>query len=130
VNLPNWICEFEQLERLELTYCGKEFPSLERLPNLKFLKLRQCHDVIDLGIGSSQKPGGFPRLETLVLKYMAQLQSMTCPSCEGGVLKEGTLSNLCVLKIQGCPALKKLPVGMDKLPKLRIYGDGWCKNLI
>jgi len=123
VDLPNWICEFEQLERLELTVCGKELPSLERLPKLKFLKLTECDDVIDLGIGSSQKPGGFPRLETLVLKEMVQLQSMTCPSCEGGVLKEGTLSNLCVLKIQGCPALKKLPVGMDKLPKLRIYGE-------
>jgi Leucine-rich repeat (LRR) protein len=122
VNLPNWICEFEELERLELTNCGEELPSLESLPNLKFLKLEECNGVNNLGIGSSQKPGGFPRLETLVLKYMAQLQSMTCPSCEGGVLKEGTLSNLCVLKIQRCPALKKLPVGMDKLPKLRIYG--------
>jgi hypothetical protein len=131
VNLPNWICEFQQLERLELFYCFEVegLPSLERLPNLKFLKLEDCETVKDLGIGSS---GGFPMLEILVLNLMEQLQSLTGPSWEGGVLKEGTLGKLRVIKIRSCPALKKLPMGIEKLPSLTaLYGGvRWWENII
>jgi len=134
VNLPNWICEFQQLERLELLECSEveELPSLERLPNLKILKLHWCERVKDLGIGSSGDPGGFPMLEILVLKHMNQLQSLTGPSCEGGMLKEGTLPKLRVLKISRCPALKKLPMGIEKLPGLiALYGgERWWKSII
>jgi hypothetical protein len=54
------------------------------------------------------------------------------PSCEEGVLKEGTLPKLRVLKIFDCPALKKLPMGMEKLPNLTaLYGqESWWENVI
>lgn len=134
LNLPNSIDKLHQLERLDLYECSEveELPSLERLPNLKFLRLIRCDKVKNLGIGNSRDPGAFPMLEMLVLKEMAELQSLTGPSCEGGALKEGTLLNLRVLKIFDCPALRKLPRGIEKLPNLKaLYGrGGWWENMI
>lgn len=133
LNLPNSIDKLHQLERLDLYRCSEveELSSLERLPNLKFLKLDECDKVKNLGIGNSRDPGAFPKLEMLVLKDMAELQSLTGPSCEGGALKEGALLKLRVLKIFGCSALRKLPRGIEKLPNLiALYGqEGWWENM-
>jgi len=134
LNLPNSIVKLHQLERLDLFRCSEleELSSLERLPNLKFLRLDECNKVKNLGIGNSRDPGAFPMLEMLVLKSMPELQSLTGPSCEGGALKEGTLLKLRVLKIVGCPALRKLPRGIEKLPNLiALYGEEeWWGNMI
>jgi disease resistance protein RPS2 len=126
--LPNWICEFQQLQRLELDCCEnvKELPPLERLPYLKFLKLRKYSNVRDLGIGSFGKRSGFPKLEMLHLSEMPKLRSI-------GVLVEETLPNLHVLKIKKCPLLRKLPMGLEKLPNLRaLYGYkiSWWEKII
>jgi len=97
VHLPNWICGFQLLERLELdgSYNVTELPALEKLSQLKFLKLRNYRNVRDLGIGISGNSIGFPRLKMLHLSNMSKLRSMA----EEGVLKQGTLLNLHVLKI-------------------------------
>ena len=50
-----------------------------------------------------------------------------------GVLEEGTLPKLRVLKIKKCPLLKKLPIGMEKLPNLSaLYGHriSWWDKII
>lgn len=128
VKLPKWMCDFQQLERLELDGSDnvKELPPLERLPTLKFLKLRNYSSVRDLGIGSSVNSGGFPMLEVMHLSNMTKLRSLA----EEGVLKRGTLLKLRVLKIQKCVVLRKLPKGMEKLDHLIIYGHkSWWEQI-
>lgn len=128
VKLPKWMCDFQQLERLELDGSDnvKELPPLERLSTLKFLKLRNYSSVRDLGIGSSGNSGGFPMLETMHLSSMTKLRSIA----EEGVLKRGTLLKLRVLKIQKCVVLRKLPIGMEKLDHLIIYGHkSWWEQI-
>lgn len=130
VKFSNWICHFEQLERLELDGSDnvKELPPFEMLSNLKFLKLRNYSEVRDLRIGNSGNLDGFPRLEMLHLSNLRKLRSMA----EEGVLKEGTLLKLHVLKITKCPMLRKLPKGMEKLPMLTaLYGHkSWWDNIV
>lgn len=124
--LPNWICEFQKLERLELDSCEnvKELPLLGGLPCLKFLKLRKYSNVRDLEIGSC----GFPKLEMLHLSEIPKLRSIA-----RGVLEEAALPKLRVLKIKKCPLVRKLPIGLEKLPNFKaLYGHkiSWWEKLI
>lgn len=133
--LPNWICEFQKLERLELDSCEnvKELPLLGGLPCLKFLKLRKYSNVRDLEIGSCGRDleirsRGFPKLEMLHLSEIPKLRSIG-----RGVLEEAALPNLRVLKIKKCPLLRKLPIGLEKLPHFKaLYGHkiSWWEKLI
>lgn len=121
--LPNWICKFQQLERLELDSCEnvKELPPLEDLPCLKFLKLRKYSSVRNLEIRSR----GFPKLEMLHLSDMPKMRSID-------VLVEEALPKLRVLKIKKCPLLRKLPKGLEKLPDFKaIYGHkiSWWEKI-
>lgn len=123
--LPNWICDFQQLERLELDSCEnvKELPLLGRLPCLKFLKLRKYSNVRDLEIGSD----GFPELEMLHLSEIPKLRSIG-----KGAFVEESLPKLRVLKIKKCPLLRKLPIGLEKLPNFKaLYGHkiSWWEKL-
>jgi len=129
VKLPQWVCGFQQLERLELDGSDhvKKLPPLERLSTLKFLKLRNYSSVRDLGIGSSGNSAGFPMLEMLHLSNMSKLRSIA----EEGVLKGETLLHLRVLKIKKCVVLRKLPKGMEKLVNLTVYGHrSWWEQII
>lgn len=69
IKLPNCICNFEQLEKLNLYDCYQlsELPPLERLPNLKVLSLRMCIKLRELRIGMWGSASGFPMLENLHL---------------------------------------------------------------
>jgi hypothetical protein len=128
-SLPNWICDFGELERLELIGCDQltDLPPLERLPKLKFLKFKDCSRVKYLGIGSSSTPGGFPMLERLDLIDMFYLEGMV--SLSSNVLIKGTLPILRVLKIKMCPKLKTLPMGLESLPNLiALIGEEWWWN--
>jgi len=87
---------------------------LERVPNLKALWVVNCRGLKELGIGNSHK---FSILEELVLKFLHNLESIG-GALNNGVWNESTLPRLRILAIYGCPKLKRLPVGMDKLPKL------------
>lgn len=64
-------------------------------------------------MGGFGNPGGFPMLEMLILNDMGKLQSLV-GSSEGGIIEEGILSKLTVLKILECPALRKLQVTQFK----------------
>lgn len=125
--LPDWICEFEQLKRLELDSCGnknvEKLPFLGGLPCLKFLKVRKYSHVRDLEIRSR----GFPKLEMLHLSEIPKLKSIG-----ERVLEEAALPNLRVLKIKKCPLLRKLPIGLEKLPNFKaLYGHkmSWWEKL-
>lgn len=120
LNLPN--CKFEHLEMVRLDDCRniRELTPLERLPNLKILKLRQCSELRELGIGSGGSvagTGGYQRLQKLVLTGLENLESL-CGASKRGVWDERTLPHLRVLKISECPSLKRLPTGMEKLQNL------------
>lgn len=132
--LPKCICEFQQLERLELDSCDnvKELPLLGRLPCLKFLKLRKYSNVRDLEIFSEERDleiGScrFPKLEMLHLSEIPKLRSIG-----KGALVEVALPKLRVLKIKKCPLLRKLPIGLEKLPNFKaLYGHkiSWWEKL-
>lgn len=131
--LPNFICEFQQLERLEFIDCSKltKLCSLEKLPKLKYLKLKKCTELTGLEIGSSGTPNGFPMLQRLDLIGMSKLHSLVTPALYGSVLIQGTLPKLLVLKIIGCLKLKRLPNGMERLSSLEtiIGEDSWWKGI-
>jgi len=113
--LPKWICEFQQLERLELDswHNVKKLPPLESLPNLKFLKLSKHPTVKDLGIGDHGLENGFPKLEMLHLSDIPKLVKI-------GVLEEGILPHLHLLKVKKCPRLKNSLGGVERLKRPRM----------
>jgi hypothetical protein len=79
----------------------RELSPLERLPNLKCLKLDAlCSNLKELGIGNSGRAIGFLMLEKLVIEDLPKLESIAGPS-NNGVWNETILPNLCVLAIQG-----------------------------
>jgi hypothetical protein len=120
ISLPNCICDFEQLEKLNLYDCYQlaQLPPLERLPNLRVLSLRMCTKLRELKIGTWASASGFPLLESLHLQDLPLLESMTTSS-SNVFWNEEAMPVLQFLKISRCPLLKKLPNGLEKLPKLR-----------
>jgi disease resistance protein RPS2 len=132
-SLPDYTCKFRHLENIALVECHhlRELSPLERLPNLKVLLLYDCKGLKELGIGNSGRSSGFLMLQKLVLLHLLNLESIAGPS-NNGVWSESTLSRLRVLRISECPNLKRLPVGMDKLPNLiTIFGEvNWWHQII
>jgi len=113
---PDYICNFQHLEDITLVSCHqlRELSPLERVPNLKALRVTYCSGLKELGIGNSS---GFVMLDRLFLAALNDLESIG-GALNNGVWNESTLPRLRILAIYGCPKLKRLPVGMDKLPKL------------
>ncbi|KAK1293396.1 Disease resistance protein RPP8 [Acorus calamus] len=86
------------------------FPVLERLPNLRKLHLNaRSH----LGKRMVCTTGGFPRLESLIL---AQLQEL-----EEWVVEGGAMPRLGRLTILACQKMKSLPDGLRYLKTLREF---------
>lgn len=75
------------------------------------------------------KRGDFPVLETLFLYSLSKLCSISGPF---GLPNEGTLFKLENLSIRRCPLLRRLPLGIEKLPNLKkISGElDWWQNII
>jgi hypothetical protein len=133
LSLPN--CKFEHLEMVHLYRCTymKDLSCLEWLPNLKLLKLKNCSNLGELGIGSPGRVrSGYLMLQKLVLKNLEMLESLAGPS-NTGLWDERTLPHLRVLKIRSCLSLKRFPNGMEKLSNLCAiigYSIDWWKSVI
>jgi len=125
-SLLDYICKFQHLKEIALSGCHqlRELSPLERVPNLKDLWVVNYRGLKELGIGNSH---GFSMLEELVLKSLHNLESIG-GALNNGVWNESTLPRQCILAIRGCWELKRLPVGMDKLPnlsKILAHKDQW-----
>lgn len=92
INLPNSICQLQNLGSLCLTACDqlKELPTLE--------------------IGSESTRGCFPMLKNMELRDLSKLESMI------GSSNERTLSKLERLHIEGCLFGDKLQLEAEELP--------------
>jgi disease resistance protein RPS2 len=108
LSLPNYICKFQNLEELQLLNC----PELRELPVLE--------------IGSDSASDSFPMLKKLLLWELDKLESIA------NVLNGGAMSKLQYFEISGCPLLKRLPIGIEKLCNLKeISGEkDWWSNII
>lgn len=129
-SLPDYIYNFQHLQGIWLRGCHqlRELSPLGRVPNLKAVCLTNCRGLKELGKGNS---GGFLMLEKLVLFQLWDLESIGGAS-DNGVWNESTLPRLRRLLLEQCPKSKRLPMGMDKLPKLnRIFArKNWWNEII
>lgn len=82
--------------------------TLEKLPNLRILKLKQSAYVGKEMVCSS---GGFPQLQFLKLSFMNSVRTWR--------IEEGALSNLRRLEIVECKYLKIVPRGLWPVTSLR-----------
>ncbi|GMY26838.1 disease resistance protein RPM1-like [Fagus crenata] len=109
--LPHWIPSLHGLVRLYLKWSRlKDDPIvfLQHLPNLVHLELLQVYE----GDSLCFRTGGFKKLKVLGLDKFSELRSM---QVEAGVMP-------CVEKliIQRCTLLKKVPIGIEYLTKLKV----------
>eukprot|EP01018_Ginkgo_biloba_P006646 Gb_37091 [translate_table: standard] len=74
VRLPDWICEFQNLQWIWLQSFQqlKELPDFGRLPSFRKLWLGGCHKLEELGVGFGMA-GAFPMLEELRLCLLPSL---------------------------------------------------------
>ena len=92
------------LAKLELRFAELEedpMPTLEKLPNLKILRLLQNSFE---GKDMDCSEGGFPLLQYLFLDHLYYLEEWR--------VEKGALPNLCQLKINYCNRLKTIPDGL------------------
>lgn len=109
--LPHWIPSLHGLVRLYLKWSRlKDDPIvfLQHLPNLVHLELLQVYE----GDSLCFRTGGFKKLKVLGLDKFSELRSM---QVEAGAMP-------CVEKliIQRCTLLKKVPIGIEYLTKLKV----------
>ena len=83
-------------------------PTLEKLPNLKILRLL---DVSFKGMDMVCSEGGFPLLQYLLLDTLYYLEEWR--------VEEGAMPSLSQLKISYCGKLKTIPDGMRFVTTLR-----------
>ncbi|CAA7400479.1 unnamed protein product [Spirodela intermedia] len=95
--------------KLSWTFLGQDsIAALEKLPELTYLYL---------GAGSYEgnemicSPGGFPKLESLVLNSLKKL--------ERWVIEAGAMPRLRSLEIYGCTKLAMLPEGLQQMAALK-----------
>ncbi|KAG2724913.1 hypothetical protein I3760_01G040300 [Carya illinoinensis] len=103
--LPGKISPHQDLAQLTLylTYLEEDpMPTLEKFPNLKILHLR-----LNAYTGTKMicSVGGFPQLQSLILAYLANLEEWE--------VQEGSMPNLCHLKIEYCKKLRMVPNGFQ-----------------
>lgn len=121
------LLKLESLVILNCPFTKKLLPQVEKLPNFKKVFIGWCDDLTELVLVF--KSGDFPVLESLYLDSLSKLESMTGPI---GLWNEGTLPKMERLVITGCPLLRRLPSGIEKMPNLkRIIGEkDWWQNII
>jgi hypothetical protein len=115
---PNWfssVALYTCLQTLHLDDCGEwqALPSLERLPFLTKLKLRNMSKVTQVSI---------PPLEELMLIEMTKLERCSCNSVRD------LNSSLRVLMIERCDVLKAFPL-FESCKKFRIEHKSWLSGL-
>ena len=101
---------------LELRYRNAEqnpMVTLEKLPNLRFLRLSLCSSMLKKMVCTS---GGFQQLETLRLWGLKELEEL--------IAEEGAMPDLKDLVIDTCPKMKRLSHGLlqrKNLQHLKLY---------
>ncbi|VAI40389.1 unnamed protein product [Triticum turgidum subsp. durum] len=112
---PSWLANSISLQTLHIEGCGKLeiLPSFEQLPFLRKLKLTEMPSMTEVSI---------PSLEELVLIQMPKLERFSCMSTRD------LNSNLRVLKIQRCPAMKIFPL-FESSQKFKIEQKSWLPSL-
>nr|UBY07020.1 NBS-LRR disease resistance protein [Dasypyrum villosum] len=112
---PIWLASVTSLQTLHIEGCGKLeiLPSFEQLPFLRKLKLMKLPSMTEISI---------PSLEELVLIQTPKLERFSCISVRD------LSSNLRVLKIKKCPAVKIFPLFESSL-KFKIEQKSWLPSL-
>jgi hypothetical protein len=89
------------------------------------MRIEGCRELREIEVGS----GGFPMLESLYMQGCWNLESIVGPH---DVWNEKTMPKLQYLHIVGCPLVRRLPRGIEKLSKLqKIIGEvEWWQKLI
>ena len=99
---------------LELRYRNAEqnpMVTLEKLPNLRFLRLSLCSSMLKKMVCTS---GGFQQLETLKLWNLKELKEL--------IVEEGAMPDLKDLVIDTCPKMKRLSHGLLQRKNLQNLG--------
>ncbi|XP_037422783.1 uncharacterized protein LOC119287352 isoform X1 [Triticum dicoccoides] len=112
---PIWLASVTSLQTLHIEGCGKleMLTSIEQLPFLRKLKLMKLPSMTEMSI---------PSLVELVLIQMPKLERFSCISTRD------LSSDLRVLKIKKCPAVKIFPLFESSL-KFKIEQKSWLPSL-
>ncbi|XP_058114364.1 probable disease resistance protein At1g58602 [Magnolia sinica] len=81
--------------------------TLEKLKNLRILRLYGSFEGVEMACSAQ----GFPRLESLHLQFLPQLEEWR--------VEEGAMPSLLHLKIKNCRRLNQLPGGLQHLTSLK-----------
>lgn len=97
---------------------------IDKLPNLGQIRIHSC-GLTELEIGN----GGFSMLDSFCLQNCENLGDLVG---QPDVWSDKTMPKLRVLTILGCPLLRRLPMGIEKLSNLKhISGEiEWWEKLI
>ncbi|KAK5786815.1 hypothetical protein PVK06_041461 [Gossypium arboreum] len=115
--LPEYHYLSSNLAYIKLRRCKLEedpMPTLEKLPYLRMLDL---HEEAFIGKEMSCRAQGFPKLESLSLTGLNNLEEWK--------VGEGAMPSLQRLKIQGCRHLRKLPDGLRFIATLQELKIRW-----
>ncbi|XP_052152663.1 disease resistance protein RGA2-like, partial [Oryza glaberrima] len=114
---PSWLAaaSLTSLQALCLESCGQWqiLPSLERLPFLRKMELRNMESLFEIPI---------PLLEELMLFDMPKLERCSCTSVMN------LNDNLRVLMIESCPVLKAFPL-FENCQQFKIERSPWLSHL-
>ncbi|GLJ19482.1 hypothetical protein SUGI_0351760 [Cryptomeria japonica] len=115
---PSWVCTLTNLRQLILLSCVcSDYPALEAMPNLIELRLygnESCREV-PKAFGRSS---GFSKLRLLEILDFPLLEEL--PD-----LEDGAMAVLKIFGLIGCPRVKKVPEGLDRLRGLKELSYGF-----
>ncbi|GLJ15046.1 hypothetical protein SUGI_0245800 [Cryptomeria japonica] len=118
--VPVWICGLVNLRELMLLWCEcSDYPELQGMPNLEKLVLTEGNSVnnnrrcrqFPRAFGKS---GAFPRLRSFQIKYFEKLEKF--PN-----LEEEAMACLEEFYLVGCPRVKKMGEGWERLKSLKRF---------
>ncbi|CAL5444917.1 unnamed protein product [Camellia sinensis] len=112
---------FPNLIKLTLSGCELEedpMPTLERLPNIQYLRLSAGAFEGDKMVCSAN---GFPQLKTLYLSFLMHLKEWE--------VEKGAMPNLSALEIEFCRGLEMVPEGLRFIATLQQFTiKNACEN--
>ncbi|XP_068639184.1 disease resistance protein At4g27190-like [Aristolochia californica] len=110
---------FQNLQQMSLYECNSmkvlfSAGLCRSLQQLEQLKIRDCYRMEEVITWAGEvEKAALPRLRTLILHRLLNLTSF----CQGGEVLE--LPSLECIRVNKCPKLKRLPLGLGTAPKLR-----------
>lgn len=109
-SVPAWVCSLNNLLRIHLKWSKlKENPlnALQRLPNLLEIHMVDCYIGAELVFEASK----FKKLKILVIEDLSELHTI--------VIQERSMPDLQQMSLHRCRKMAMLPLGMDKLSKVK-----------